>query len=76
MCCSAHPSKRHAVKKLLEEGRLEMTTGGWVMTDEANAHVYAMVDQLIEGKRVGRLGLVYYTAYRLAAMRMRTEHPL
>ncbi|KAK3918168.1 hypothetical protein KUF71_007589, partial [Frankliniella fusca] len=46
---SAHPSKRHAVKKLLEEGRLEMTTAGWVMTDEANAHVFAMVDQLIEG---------------------------
>ncbi|XP_039279296.1 alpha-mannosidase 2 [Nilaparvata lugens] len=46
---SAHPNKRRTVKKLLEEGRLEITTGGWVMTDEATVHIYAMLDQLIEG---------------------------
>lgn len=46
---SAHPTKRRVVRKLLEQGRLEITTGGWVMTDEATSHVYAMVDQLIEG---------------------------
>ena len=49
-CFSAHPTKRRLVKRLLEEGRLEITTGGWVMTDEANSHIFAMVDQLIHGK--------------------------
>ena len=48
----AHPSKQRALKSLVNSGRLEITTGGWVMTDEANAHLYAMVDQLIEGKSV------------------------
>lgn len=47
----AHPSKRRALKSLVQSGRLEITTGGWVMTDEANSHVYAMVDQMIEGKK-------------------------
>uniref|UniRef100_A0A0K8TAV1 Alpha-mannosidase n=3 Tax=Lygus hesperus TaxID=30085 RepID=A0A0K8TAV1_LYGHE len=46
---SAHPTKRRLVQKLLDEGRLEITTGGWVMTDEANSHVFAMVNQLIQG---------------------------
>lgn len=45
----AHPSKQRALKKLIDEGRWEITTGGWVMTDEANTHIYAMLDQLIEG---------------------------
>lgn len=45
----AHPSRQRALKKLIEDGRLEITTGGWVMTDEANVHLYAMLDQLIEG---------------------------
>lgn len=47
--CSAHPTKKMVVEKLVKDGRLEMTTGGWVMTDEATSHIYAMLDQLIEG---------------------------
>jgi hypothetical protein len=34
---------------LVDEGRFEILTGGWVMTDEANVHLFAMVDQLVEG---------------------------
>lgn len=47
---SAHPTKKMVVKRLVKDGRLEMTTGGWVMTDEATSHIYAMLDQLIEGE--------------------------
>ncbi|XP_014258369.1 alpha-mannosidase 2 [Cimex lectularius] len=64
---SVHPTKKRIVKQLLKEGRLEITTGGWVMTDEANSHVYAMVDQLIHGHQwvKNKLGVTPKTGWSI-----------
>ena len=33
----------------MKSGRLEMTSGSWVMTDEANVYYPLSVDNIIEG---------------------------
>jgi len=37
------------MKALVDSGRLEIVTGGWVMNDEANVHYFAMITQMVEG---------------------------
>ncbi|KAI6230678.1 Alpha-mannosidase [Aphelenchoides fujianensis] len=42
-------TERERVRRLLHGGQLEIVTGGWVMSDEASAHVFSIVMQLFEG---------------------------
>jgi len=39
------------MRRLIDEKRLEIATGGWVMTDEANVDLFSMIDQLVEGHK-------------------------
>lgn len=35
--------------RLVDSGQIEIVTGGWVMTDEANSHYYSIIQQLTHG---------------------------
>lgn len=56
---------RSKFKHLIKSGRLELTSGAWVIPDEATPHYFAFVDQMIEGhywiKR--HFGVVPETSY-------------
>uniref|UniRef100_A0A0N4ZVU2 Alpha-mannosidase n=1 Tax=Parastrongyloides trichosuri TaxID=131310 RepID=A0A0N4ZVU2_PARTI len=41
--------RREKVRKLLEQNKLEIITGGWVMSDEANSHFVSQIIELFEG---------------------------
>lgn len=45
----ASSAQKRSLKNLIDSDRFEIVTGGWVMADEANSHVYGLINQLIEG---------------------------
>ena len=46
---STTENNRKNLKKLVENGQLELVTSGWVMPDEANTHWYSLISQLALG---------------------------
>lgn len=45
----ASHTEKEDVRTLLHNGQLEIVSGGWVMNDEANAHISAIITQMVEG---------------------------
>lgn len=43
--------KQNVVKKLINEGRLEIIGGAWSMNDEATTHYHSIIDQFSWGFR-------------------------
>ncbi|TKR81278.1 hypothetical protein L596_015179 [Steinernema carpocapsae] len=43
--------KKNAVRKLIKTGQLELASGSWVMTDEANPFLPITVDNIVEGQQ-------------------------
>ena len=43
------PATKQNVRELIQSGRFEILSGGWVMPDEAITHFAPVIDQLIEG---------------------------
>uniref|UniRef100_A0A0N5CCI8 Alpha-mannosidase n=1 Tax=Strongyloides papillosus TaxID=174720 RepID=A0A0N5CCI8_STREA len=56
---SISPMKRRKVKKLLKDNKLEILSGGWVMTDEANSHFVTQIIELFEGHEFLKNNLQY-----------------
>lgn len=47
----ASPRSRSQFKHLVNQGRLEIATGGWVVPDEATSSLYTLLSELTEGQQ-------------------------
>ena len=79
VCPSVRLSIWHAVQyRLAREGRFEFVQGGWVQTDEANTHYFAMFNEMLDGhdwlkKNIPGLQLNYSGS---CSRSIYTNHPL
>ncbi|XP_072930308.1 alpha-mannosidase 2-like [Epargyreus clarus] len=55
----ANKKTRAGLRRLVKGGRLEITTGGWVETDEATSDLFGLVHLLIEGHQWLKVHLNY-----------------
>ncbi|VVC89119.1 unnamed protein product [Leptidea sinapis] len=56
---STNQKNRMSLRRLLREGRLELTTGCWVQTDEATSSLFGILHQFIEGHQWLHFNLNY-----------------
>lgn len=70
-------TSREAVRKLIDRRQLEIVSGGWILTDEANCHYSAIIDQMIEGHHWLRenIGCVPKTSWSLDPFGYSSLHP-
>ncbi|ODM89907.1 Alpha-mannosidase 2x, partial [Orchesella cincta] len=62
----ASATQKQQFRRLLHEGRLEILTGGWVMSDEAVSSIFGLTNQMIEGHSWLKRNLNYKPKYSVS----------
>lgn len=68
---------RRDVRRLIKRRQLEIVSGGWILTDEANCHYSAIIDQMTVGHHWLRdnIGVVPRTSWSLDPFGYSSFHP-